>query len=584
MGKVEIELFNNIYVTKKIFNIVSGEKRGRNFTSENFVSLLDILLALDYYEEFEDCLGLEDDEDEDFQDDFNEWLLREVTRIIGILSPFVALGIELQQIDLNFLKSLTLEDLRILNHYLFFGDFKWNENPLIIHLMKASLDLDKPISKIIKSLHKFIYLGLQIPELSIDNLEDFVVTIEDFRNLSEYPDDLEDGCFEWVEKGKITSSFIVHRIEEDISISSCIKKLQKYRFLGVKTPEKSPKNLDDITNIDLKLLFKDFYEENVNYIDEISLIHILKSANWINEPLGKTIERFKNFISVGIEGVVIPENISKPLREYKVSKDDLVLLSNDLNGSDKWLQNKVTSLHIVQAAKKLGKPIIEIVNSLQRFIPLGLDVSQLSPEVFSNYIADQSDMIIFSNNLDGEAPWFKENIPNWQIVRASVTLNETLATTLKRLQRFIPLGVEIPETNPDLLGDFIANQDDLIALSQDLDQREPWLENEVSLNHILRVSMWLKQPVAEILTRLQKLAPLGFKIPIIDIELLNDLIVTQADLIVLSQDLDGLEPWIKDEVSDFHITCASQRLNEPVKVTLERLHRFAAILNLKLPE
>lgn len=272
------------------------------------------------------------------------------------------------------------------------------------------------------------------------------------------------------------------------------------------------------------------------------------------------------------------------MSNYKISNDDLVLLSHDLNGSDKWLQNKVTSLHIIQAATKLKKPIIEIVNSLQRFIPLGLNTPKLPPKVFSNYVADQSDMIIFSNNLDGQAPWFKENIPNWQIVRASVALNETLATTLKRLQRLIPLGVEIPETNPDLLGDFIANQDDLIALSQDLDQKEPWLENEVSLNHILRVSMWLKQPVANILTRLQRLAPLGFKVPIIDIELLNDLIVTQADLIVLSQDLDGLEPWIKDEVNDFHITCASERLNEPVKVTLERLHRFAAILNLKLPE
>jgi hypothetical protein len=583
LTQVKTELFNNVYVTQEVFDIMSTEKRGRNFTSENFVSLLDILLALDYYEEFEDYLDSEDDED--CQDYFNEWLLTEITRIIEILNLFVALGIELQQIDLNSLKSLTLQDFNILNHYLLFGESEWNEdNPLIIHLMEASYNLDKPISQVLKSLQKFIYLGLQIPELSIDNLDDFVVTDEDFINLSEYHDDFSEGCFEWVKKGKISPYFIITRMWSDIPLSGCIKKMQKYKFLEIKSPEKLPKNLDDITNIDLKLLFSNFDEETGEYIDEISLIHILRAANWINELLGKTIERFKNFISIGIEGVAIPENIPKSLSNYKVSKDDLILLSNDLNGSDEWLQNKVTSLHIIQAATKLKKPIIEIVNSLQRFIPLGLDVPNLSPKVFSNYIADQSDMIIFSNNLDGEAPWFKDNIPNWQIVRASVALNETLATTLKRLQRLIPLGVEIPETNPDLLGDFIANQDDLIALSQDLDQREPWLENEVSLNHILRVSMWIKQPVAKILPRLQKLAPLGFKVPIIDLELLNDLIVTQADLIVLSQDLDGLEPSIKDEVNDFHITCASERLNEPVKVTLERLHRFAAILNLKLPE
>lgn len=581
LPQVKIELFNNIYVTQEISNIVLREKKGRSFTSENFVSLLDILLTLNYYEQFEDYL---EDDDEDFQEyfNFNEWLLSEITRIIEILSPFVALGIELQQIDLNSLKSLSLQDLNILDDYLLFGEFEWNEhNPLIIHLMESSYNLNKPISQILKSLQKFIYLGLQIPELSIDNLDDFVVTYGDFKNLSEYPDD---GFFKWIEKGKITTSFIVNRIWNDILISSCIKKLQKYKFLGIKTCEKLPKNLDDITNIDLKLLFKNFDEENADCIDEISLIHILTSANWINEPLGKTIERFRKFTSIGIEGVEIPENIPRSLSKYKISRNDMVLLFNDLNVSDEGLQNRVTPLHIIQAATKLEKPIIEIVNSLQRFIPLGLDVPKLPPKIFSNYVADQTDMITFSNNLDGEAPWFKENIPNWQIVRASVALNETVATTLKRLQRFIPLGVEIPETNPDLLGDFIANQDDLIALSQDLDQREPWLENEVNINHILRVSMWLKQPVAKILTRLQKLAPLGFKIPIIDLELLNDLIVTQADLIVLSQDLDGLEPWINAEVSDFHITCASERLNEPVKVTLERLHRFSAILNLKLPE
>lgn len=208
----------------------------------------------------------------------------------------------------------------------------------------------------------------------------------------------------------------------------------------------------------------------------------------------------------------------------------------------------------------------------------------MSSEIFNQCLATQEDMIIFSKNLDGEAPWFKEKIPNWHIVRASVALNETLAATLKRLQRFIPLGVEVPETNPDSLGDFIVNQDDMTALSQDLDQNEPWLENEVSLNHILRVSMWLKKPVATILERLQKLSSLGFKVPSIDPELLGDLIVSQADLIVLSEDLDAAEPWIKGEISPFHITCSAQRLNEPITTTLERLNRFAAILNLKLPE
>jgi hypothetical protein len=85
--------------------------------------------------------------------------LSAIARIIEILSPFVALGLELQQIDLNSLKSLTLQDFNILNHYLLFGESEWNEdNPLIIHLMEASYNLSKPISQILKSLQKFIWI------------------------------------------------------------------------------------------------------------------------------------------------------------------------------------------------------------------------------------------------------------------------------------------------------------------------------------------------------------------------------------------------------------------------------------------
>jgi hypothetical protein len=213
----------------------------------------------------------------------------------------------------------------------------------------------------------------------------------------------------------------------------------------------------------------------------------------------------------------------------------------------------------------------------QKFAPLGLEIPKIPAKLYSEYIANQEEMIAFSENLDGKAPWFKEKISSLQIIRASVVLNETVATTLTRLQRFIHLGVEIPNLDPNLLGDFTANLDDLTVLSQDLDQNEPWLESEISLHHIFRISMWLKTPVTNILSRLQRLAPLGFIVPEVNTETLEDLIVTQADLIILSQDLDGTEPWIEGEVTDFHLTCAAQRLNEPIEVTLKRLDRFAKI-------
>ncbi|MEH1860635.1 MAG: hypothetical protein V7L21_22145 [Nostoc sp.] len=587
LPEVNLDLFEHIKVTQEILSFCSTEKNGRSSIVENYVTLLDILLNLNWYEEFEEFIDVED---EDIADYFHEWLVDEVTRIIKIINCFVPLGIELQQVEFDYLNNLTLKDLQRLEHYLLYGEFNWYEdNPLLIHLLEASCSLNEPIAEILKSLQKFASLGLEIPELSIDNIGNFVVTYEDFDYLCIY----EDGTgTDWLTNGFLEPAHIeiIEYRWQNMSISDFIKDMQRYIPLGVKVPKKIPENIDNITNIDKLILCENFFEESPR-IEKVSLIHILRSAYWLDEALGKTIERFQKFLAVGVAGLEIPKNIPESLSNYKVTYDDLKLLSEDFNlegdyrvTSGKWLTDKVLTLHIIQAIVKLEKSGTEIVNRLQRFVPLGLDVPQISLEILSSFIPSQEDMIVFSRNLDSNAPFFKEKIPNWQIVRASVELNKTVAETLKQVQKFIPLGIEVPETNSELLDYFTANQDDIITLSQDLDQNEPWLENEISLIHILRVSMSLKKPVATILTRLQKLTPLGFKLPKIDPRLLGDLIVTQADLVALSEDLDAASPWIKGKVSSFHIHCASQRLNEPVIRTLERLQTFSLILNLQLPE
>lgn len=593
LPQVQPKLFEQIKVTSQILRVLSQEKNGRISITENFVTLLDILISLDYYEEFEDLIDNEEEDNEYIENYFNEWLLDQVTQITEILNSFVPLGIELEKIDFSCLNSVTLKDLQLLYYYLN-GEYGWDENNQpIIHLLEASSILEKSVAEILKSLEKFASLGLKIPKLSPENLESFIVLDEDFDYLSKYEDR---SGLSWLEHGFLEPVHIDYDYIKykwgNMSISNFIKKMQRYIPLGVKVPEVIPDNIrkiDNITNIDKLIFYEDFHVES-SHVDKVSLIHILRSAYWLDEPLVKTIERFQIFISVGCAGIEIPENISEYLSSYKVTDDDLKLLFEDFKiegdyrvTSGNWLQDKVTSLHILQAVVKLNKPVTEIVNSLQQFVPLGLEVPQISIGILEGLIPTKEDMIIFSKNLDSEAPFFKEKIPNWQIVRASFALNETVAETIKRVQRFMPLGVELPETNPDSIGDFTVNYDDLIALSQDLDANEPWLETEVSLNHILRVSMWLKQPVANILTRLQKLSPLGFKIPEINLELLDNLIVTQTDLIVLSDDLDGAEPWIEGEISPFHITCAAQRLNEPITKTLQRFNRFIEILNLKLP-
>ena len=463
-------------------------------------------------------------------------------------------------------------------------DDSYEPNDKLIRLLDTSASLEETVFKVFKRLNKFITLGLEIPQIDIEKLGDLLITNDDLEFLSIDDDEWD---FSWLKDGFIDSwHFKVKIYYDQLLISDYLARMQKFIPLGVIVSRTIPENVDDnLTNIDKMILLENFNPEDDLFIDKISLVHIIKAANWTGETLAKTIELFQRFLAIGYRGIRIDKNIPDLLGNSKITDDDLRLFSDFCNHSSKYLQeDKVTSLHIFQASAKLNKSVTEIIKNLQRFVPLGLDIPQTSPEILESLSVSEKDMIMFSNNLDSDAPLFKEKIPNWQIVRASVELDETVAETLKRVQRFSPLELEIPQTNTESLGCFKANHDDLIALSQDLDANEPWLEKEISLNHILRVSMWLKKPVADILARLQQLTPLGFEVLEIAPELLGSLIVSQADLIVLSDDLDAAKPWIKGKVSSFHILCASERLNEPINQTLKRLQSYSSILNLDLPE
>jgi hypothetical protein len=414
-------------------------------------------------------------------------------------------------------------------------EYKLTNFVFLSHLIRASFVMKEPLAKTVKRLQKFEYLGLKIQKVDPEIMGDICASAEDLLLL-----DVNLNGKSLLEKREILlDDLALASINLNEAMNKLYWRLQKFAFLGIKLPK-----------INLELLNK------LNFIPNGEIFKLFLMGT--NEKLLVSSSYTFSYNSSILNSRAF-QRLIYVLRKYKFTY---------LNGVFEFISSEE-----IHYQKK----------------HLNYDVFYNNANYYDNeknidIIISEKDMIIFSKKLDGNFPFFKINIPRWQIVRASFKLNENIAKTLKRAQRFIPLGVNVSEANPIDLGDFTVNQDDLITLSYNLDQKEPWIEDEINLNHILRVSMWLKQPVVNVLIRLQKLAPLGFKVPEISLELLDNLIVTQADLIVLSQDLDGAEPWLKGKVTDFHITCASERLNEPVKVTLKRLHRFAAMLNLKLPE
>ena len=166
---------------------------------------------------------------------------------------------------------------------------------------------------------------------------------------------------------------------------------------------------------------------------------------------------------------------------------------------------------------------------------------------------------------------------------ASARLNETVAETLKRLQKFIPLGLEVPEVEPESLGNFSATSEDLVALSSQLDGQYPYWHNRISLAQLILAAKRLNESIAKTLKRLQKFIPLGLEVPEIDSESLDNFTVTEEDLIALSPSLDGKSALDKDQVSPAHIVLAANKLKDSIAQTFQRLQRFVP-LGLEIPQ
>jgi len=118
------------------------------------------------------------------------------------------------------------------------------------------------------------------------------------------------------------------------------------------------------------------------------------------------------------------------------------------------------------------------------------------------------DLVVLSMNLNGKAPWLGGEVPAVHLMLAAQKLGEPVGATLRRLQRFAPLGLALPPIDPNCL-DMTVSQEDLIMLSRDLDGRAPWCTGSISLEHAWRVADELGEPWEQTLSRLHRLATLA---------------------------------------------------------------------------
>ena len=210
------------------------------------------------------------------------------------------------------------------------------------------------------------------------------------------------------------------------------------------------------------------------------------------------------------------------LTTYTVAQEDIVaqsIIEEEIAGSKDF----VSIQEIIQISGRLNESIIDIFKRLQKFVPLGLKLRQVDPSLINKITVTREDLIAFSERFRSfydykGSSWVNNQVTPAKLIKAAVNLNEPVRDTLARFQRFIPLGLQIPEFDLEPLEELVKSEEDLIALSKTLTKelRSPKdiLQGEVHPTRIILAALALKEPVSRTLERFRRFAPvLGLVLP-----------------------------------------------------------------------
>ena len=295
-------------------------------------------------------------------------------------------------------------------------------------------------------------------------------------------------------------------------------------------------------------------------------------------------ERLQQFVPLGLQ---LPEVDLNSLAGLHVTEQDQVLLSHNLDGKAPWLDGTVSGVHLIGGAFELNWSVAQVQTRLQRFTPLGLRLPRLDHQDLSDLRFTQDEKILLSRNLDRKAPWLKGVVSEGHIFSAAIELNWSVAQVYGHLQRFIPLGLCLPELNLESLANlYITKQDEALSTYISSEDKSS-SRNTVSSASMVYASLQLHWTVQQVYERLSRFIPLGLELPNVDIEQINSIQFTNTDSILLLRSLepDNLEEsisseefiWLKDTVPIAHIFVAAKILKWPVERVYRRFLELAPL-------
>jgi hypothetical protein len=261
-----------------------------------------------------------------------------------------------------------------------------------------------------------------------------------------------------------------------------------------------------------------------------------------------------------------------------------LVLSKSLANRD-WLAAKVPVSHLIRAAAKMEEPITAITARLERFAPFGLRLPIIHGREVDRFTAHADDIIALSKTCQEGGECLDDRASAAHIIRVAARLGTPLETVLDRFREYESLGIQMPASLVSGCGiaGVAVRREHLAMFSEDLKEGGVSLDNEVAPVHLAYIAGKSKRTIAEVITDLASLGPVGLRLPeAIDPAQLN-FVPTDDDLLAMSQRLDGQTPIADQRISPSHVVRIAFRLSKPVAAAVADLKRFAAV-GVRMPD
>lgn len=200
-----------------------------------------------------------------------------------------------------------------------------------------------------------------------------------------------------------------------------------------------------------------------------------------------------------------------------------------------WVQGEVSPVRVISVAERVGLPRSTIMRRIAELSPLGIRVPGIGTNAVEQLELTAEDWIFLSYNLDGTPPWYEGEVSWNHLLQVSQKVRVLPSKLVMRLRCLSALGLGVPTIDLDRLDELARSENDLRLLSYNFTGRWPWLDGKVTVRRILRSARVLRLSLLRVFERLAHFAPLGIRLPSVDVDMLAEAAPTEADIELLSR-------------------------------------------------